>query len=347
MKCARADSTPPAPRRVGRSSSTRTRPARRRVPTSRSIRPATSSSSGTSGRTRTPGGARRTASNLGVFARRFEREREPAVRRVPGQSVHHGLPVAGRRVAMRPTGEFIVVWTSPQDDQLGTIMARRYDERRAVRSGASSRSTRGELGGRSISPTWRSIRPERRSSSGRSYGQDGGGAGVYAQRLDAAGNKLGPEFNVNTYTTGAQLRARVAAPAITGTDPGEFAIIWQGPRDRTVATSPSAPSTSLQTGGRDGFAARQQLHIGTPGDRLHRGAAQRAVRRGMAERRQRRLEPRHRGAPGRRSARGKHGRRPTADGAQEGNSNLNGVLEVSKGSLCRSASATGLRTPSP
>jgi cysteine-rich repeat protein len=46
--------------------------------------------------------------------------------------------------------------------------------------------------------------------------------GVFARRYDAAGVALGPEFQVNTYTTGSQYQPTVAvAPG------GEFAVVWQ------------------------------------------------------------------------------------------------------------------------
>src|SRR5262249_21390436 len=43
-----------------------------------------------------------------------------------------------------------------------------------------------------------------------------------ARRFDSAGTPLGPEFQVNTYTTGAQIRPALA------TDPlGNFVVVWQ------------------------------------------------------------------------------------------------------------------------
>jgi hypothetical protein len=54
-----------------------------------------------------------------------------------------------------------------------------------------------------------------------SYGQDGSGAGVFAQRYDAFGSALGGEFPVNSFTTGDQKGVKVA------TDPtGNFAVVW-------------------------------------------------------------------------------------------------------------------------
>ena len=55
-----------------------------------------------------------------------------------------------------------------------------------------------------------------------SAGQDGSEYGVFGQRFNAAGEKVGPEFPVNTYTTGRQRDATVAAD-----DRGNFVVVWQ------------------------------------------------------------------------------------------------------------------------
>ena len=55
-----------------------------------------------------------------------------------------------------------------------------------------------------------------------SDGQDGSGAGVFARRYDKTGAALGPEFPVNTYTTGDQLAPQVATDA-----GGNFVVVWQ------------------------------------------------------------------------------------------------------------------------
>ena len=62
----------------------------------------------------------------------------------------------------------------------------------------------------------------------RSYGQDGGSvntvwdAGVYGQRFDANGSKLGGEFQVNTYIEGGQLR-----PSVAALNDGGFVVTWE------------------------------------------------------------------------------------------------------------------------
>jgi hypothetical protein len=54
-----------------------------------------------------------------------------------------------------------------------------------------------------------------------SQGQDGNGLGVYAQRFSATGAALGPEFRVNSNTTGGQFDPRLSA-----TPDGGFVINW-------------------------------------------------------------------------------------------------------------------------
>jgi Dockerin type I domain len=55
-----------------------------------------------------------------------------------------------------------------------------------------------------------------------SVGQDGSGAGIYAQRYDSAGKAQGPNFRVNTYTTANQAVPSVAMDAV-----GNFVIVWE------------------------------------------------------------------------------------------------------------------------
>src|SRR5262245_20780814 len=54
-----------------------------------------------------------------------------------------------------------------------------------------------------------------------SYGQDGSGHGIYAQRYNAVGVPQGGEFRVNTTTSSGQI-----APAIAMDVDGDFAVTW-------------------------------------------------------------------------------------------------------------------------
>jgi hypothetical protein len=56
-----------------------------------------------------------------------------------------------------------------------------------------------------------------------SQAQDGSDRGIFGQRYSSAGVDLGPEFRVNSYTTGAQ-----AYPAVASDASGNFVVVWQG-----------------------------------------------------------------------------------------------------------------------
>ena len=57
-----------------------------------------------------------------------------------------------------------------------------------------------------------------------SFGQDGSDFGVFGQRFDASGVPAGPEFRVNTYTTGFQYQPAVASDPL-----GNFVVVWHSP----------------------------------------------------------------------------------------------------------------------
>jgi len=54
-----------------------------------------------------------------------------------------------------------------------------------------------------------------------SYGQDGSGYGIYLQRYDLNGNKVGSETQVNTYTNSSQYNS-----SITGLNDGGYVVSW-------------------------------------------------------------------------------------------------------------------------
>ena len=52
--------------------------------------------------------------------------------------------------------------------------------------------------------------------------QDGNSWGIYGQRFNAAGQRLGGEFRVNTYTLDKQIAPQIAMDAA-----GDFMVAWQ------------------------------------------------------------------------------------------------------------------------
>ena len=131
------------------------------------------------------------------------------------------------RVAASTVGaNFAVVWESEgQDGDQGGIFAQRYTSACSplgaefrVNTYTSSGQALPALGVRTM------------GASGDfvvvwiSRGQDGSGDGVFGQRYDGtSGVPLGPEFQVNTYTTGAQ-----RSPAVALDSNGGFLVVWEG-----------------------------------------------------------------------------------------------------------------------
>jgi hypothetical protein len=117
-------------------------------------------------------------------------------------------------VASGAQGQFAVVWASLSD-----VFARRYDASGVPLDGAFrvntyTTDTQNEptlaldaAGGMVI--VWESV-------------QDGDQSGIYGQRYDTAGQPVGLEFRVNSYTTGRQRHAAVASAA-----GGNFVVVWE------------------------------------------------------------------------------------------------------------------------
>ncbi len=126
----------------------------------------------------------------------------------------------GPAVAMDAAGEFVVSWQA--NNQGGTgwdIYAQRYS--------ASGAALGGEFRANSTAGKAQKAPAVAMDAAGdfvvtwQSAGQDGSGAGVYAQRYSASGVALGGEFRVNTTTQGDQLD-----PAVAMSPLGEFTVVW-------------------------------------------------------------------------------------------------------------------------
>jgi hypothetical protein len=159
-------------------------------------------------------------SDLGVFAQRFD---------AFGQKTGVEFPVntftTDRQfvpsVAPGRDGSFVVVWSSyRQDDPTSFgVFGQRF-----ASDGSPAAS---EFHVNSFTPLAQQGPSVARDPSGNfvvvwsSYAQDGSGDGIFGQRFDAAGAKLGGEFPVNTYTTGEQFEPRVAVD-----DAGDFVVVW-------------------------------------------------------------------------------------------------------------------------
>jgi len=132
-------------------------------------------------------------------------------------------------VAVDATGKFVVVWTSEGSngtDASGTsVQGQRFDTSGMPIGGefqvnSYTTSTQSSRYGSSISMNadgsfvvvWGSIG---------SYGSDGDGYSVQAQRFEASGSPTGLQFQVNTYTTSTQFGASVDVEL-----DGTFVVVW-------------------------------------------------------------------------------------------------------------------------
>jgi hypothetical protein len=130
-------------------------------------------------------------------------------------------------VASDSSGNFVVIWQSffDQDGSGEGVFGQRY---------ASTGAPLGpefRVNAYTTGPQWL---PEVASDSSGNFvvvwhsrDQDGSGHGVFGQRYDSSGAPLGPEFRVNTYTTGRQI-----FPAVASDSSGNFVVVWESwPQD--------------------------------------------------------------------------------------------------------------------
>jgi len=130
-------------------------------------------------------------------------------------------------VAVNADGNFVVVWSS-------------YGSAGSDTDGFSAQGQRYDAGGNAVGTQFQ-INTYTTSDQGAysvafgasgdfvvllgsdgSTGTDHSNDSIQSRRYDASGNPLSSEFQVNTYTTGRQLRASVAADAA-----GDFEVVWQ------------------------------------------------------------------------------------------------------------------------
>ncbi|WP_374246395.1 hypothetical protein, partial [Zoogloea sp.] len=124
-------------------------------------------------------------------------------------------------------GGFVVAWSSRYQDGSGTgIYAQRYANDGAPQGGEFL--VNAMLSGDQYEPSVATFADGGFVVAWRSDGQDGSGAGVYAQRFDASGGRVGAEFQVNSATVSNQYDPHVSVLA-----GGGFVVVWSddGSRD--------------------------------------------------------------------------------------------------------------------
>jgi Matrixin len=123
-------------------------------------------------------------------------------------------------IAMDQNGDFVVTWASSGEDGSGWgVYAQRYSASGAPIGGEFrvNTTTTGDQ-------TYPSVSMDSAGDfviAWQSQNQDGSGWGVYAQRYNASGSKVGGEFLVNTVTGGDQ-----TSPSVAMDGTGDFTIAW-------------------------------------------------------------------------------------------------------------------------
>jgi hypothetical protein len=167
------------------------------------------------------------SSTSGVFARRYDGNGMALADQFQVNAYTTGSQ-ASPSVAADAAGNFVVVWAdyAAHDGNGSGVFAQRYD--------GSGSPIGSELQVNTYTTGDQAGFPAVAASTGgdfvvtwSSYGQDGRGFGIFAQRFDSNGMADGSEFQVNGYTTNDQRFARIAADSS-----GNFVVVWRGSGDQ-------------------------------------------------------------------------------------------------------------------
>ena len=120
-------------------------------------------------------------------------------------------------------GNFVVVWTSPQDGHpiYTAVAGQRIDASGAFQGSEFQINTY-----TTSTQSHPSVAADEKGNfvvAWDSFGQDVYSYGVFAQRFDSSGTRQGSEFLVNSHTFGSQL-----APAVAAAPDGDFVVVWSG-----------------------------------------------------------------------------------------------------------------------
>jgi len=152
----------------------------------------------------------------GIFGQRYD----DTGTKVGGEFGVNSYTTSAQRdpaLAMDPSGSFVVVWNSAGTGNYD-IQGQRFDAAGAKVGAEFSVNT--YTTGTQSQPAIAAV-PTGFVVVWTSGGQDGSGNGVRGRRLDGTAAPLGPEFAVNTYTTGDQY-----APAVATDRGGDFIVMW-------------------------------------------------------------------------------------------------------------------------
>ena len=161
----------------------------------------------------------------GIFGREYAQNGTTLVDEFLVNTTVEG-PQSVPSIAMNSSGKTLVVWRGKNEDHQSALFAQRYLVPNATLATLKVGSelqlgTFAELEGNA--PSASMDLAGNSVVAWESYGQDGDGMGVYAQRLDSYGDPVGAAFLVNTAVT----VSNQSAPSVAKSPDGRFVIAWQ------------------------------------------------------------------------------------------------------------------------
>ena len=155
-------------------------------------------------------------SSYGIFGRRFNGRGDPV-----GIEFQVNTYTTGRQdnvaVAESPFGDFVVVWTSFDQDGSGYgVFGQRFHPS-GLPNGAEF-----QVNTTTVGPQWHPAVAADAQGNFMVVWTSGFSSDVYGQRFDSAGARRGAEFRINTYTPGPQ-----QFPGVTAEPNGNFIVAWQ------------------------------------------------------------------------------------------------------------------------
>jgi hypothetical protein len=163
----------------------------------------------------------------GVYGQRFAKDGNKAGLELPVNTWTTG-DQRYPSVAALSDGGFVVVWSDNVQDGDGCGVYRQRFDKKGEKVGSEFPVNTWTTGDQqhpsitSISDNGFIVVWQSGCNSPGCTPQDGSGYGVYGQRFDKKGEKVGPEFPVNTWTTGDQWFS-----SITSLSDGGFVVVWE------------------------------------------------------------------------------------------------------------------------
>jgi cysteine-rich repeat protein len=163
----------------------------------------------------------RDGSSFATFAQRYDSSGAPAGTEFQVNSYTIGGQYSPT-VDAAVDGSFVVAWNSEeQDGEGGSVFAQRFNSV-GQRVGAEFQVNSYTPGDQTYPPALASAPDGSFVVAWRDRDKDGDSSGIFGQYFASTGQRLGSEFQANTYTLGEQLW-----PAVTAAMGGAFVVVWQ------------------------------------------------------------------------------------------------------------------------